>query len=84
MSKFFLWFVSSIILLIPVGVNADESEEPLSAEFLQYLAEFSDAQGEILDPELLADLMRTNQSLAEQNPDVDSSVHEAIAEEKKP
>lgn len=84
MSKFLLWFASSVILLIPVGVNADESDEPLSAEFLQYLAEFSDEQGEILDPELLADLMRANQSLAEQKPDMDSRVHEAIAEEKKP
>lgn len=84
MSKFLLWFVSSVILLIPIGVNADESEEPLSAEFLQYLAEFSDDQGEILDPELLAELMRANQSVAEQQPAIANSVPEAMAEEKKP
>jgi hypothetical protein len=84
MFKFLLWFASSIILLIPIGVNADESEEPLSAEFLQYLAEFSDEQGEILDPELLADLMPANQPLAEQKPAMVNTVPEAMVEEKKP
>ena len=84
MSKFLLWLVSSVILLIPIGVNADESEEPLSAEFLQYLAEFSDEQGEMLDPELLADLMRANQSAAEQQPAMANTVPETMVEEKKP
>lgn len=84
MFNFLLWFASSVIFLVPISVNADESEEPLSAEFLQYLAEFSDDKGEILDPELLADLMHANQSIAEQKPAMDNTAPETMVGEKKP
>jgi hypothetical protein len=84
MLKFLLWLLSGVILLIPIGVNADKSEEPLSEEFLQYLAEFSDDHGEILDPEILTELMRSDQPIAEQPSSMANTVSDAMVEEKKP
>ncbi len=43
--------VAVMLLLAPWALAGDQV---LSAEFLQYLAEFSDDQGNSLDPELLA------------------------------
>jgi len=44
------WLFGALLLIVPWALAGDEA---LSAEFLQYLAEFSDDRGNCLDPELI-------------------------------
>lgn len=77
-------FVGVLFFLVSISTRADESEASLSADFLGYLTEFSDEQGEILDPEMLMEIMSHQHIAAEQesiNADIQSEV---LAEEIKP
>lgn len=46
------WIIG-LLLILPFDAHATEENTPPSAELLQYLVEFSDAQGELLEPEML-------------------------------
>lgn len=77
-------FISVLFFLVSITTQADELEASLSADFLSYLAEFSDEQGEILDPEMLMEIMSHQHIAAEQesiNADIQSEV---LTEEIKP
>lgn len=82
------WCISSLLILTAAGVgNNAKAEEPaivLTAEFLQYLAEFGDEQGEILDPEMLSELMRNSQSEVAQKSLESTQENNGLAEELKP
>ena len=76
-------WISFLFFLVSIATQADEPEISLSADFLTYLAEFSDEQGEILDPEMLMEIMARQQIASEQestNVDIQSEV---LAEEIK-
>lgn len=75
------WVLGGWLLLVSFGVSADETEEALSADFLHYLTEFSDEQGDILDPEALAELMRVDQS-AEHQESLKSSIASDMADDE--
>jgi len=47
-----LWLIG-LLLILPWHAHAAEESTPPSAELLQYLVEFSDEQGELMEPEVL-------------------------------
>ncbi|MGV8834510.1 hypothetical protein [Cellvibrio sp.] len=49
----YLRWIIGLLLILPFDAHATEENTPPSAELLQYLVEFSDAQGEMMEPEML-------------------------------
>jgi hypothetical protein len=72
------WCLGSLLVLVAMGSTAEEQEKNivLTAEFLQYLAEFSDGQGEVIDPELLSELIY--------NPQIDTAQKSLESSQEKP
>lgn len=80
----FLGLVAAGCLLLATAISADDQETSLSAEFLHYLAEFSDEQGEIQDPEILVEMMNHQQITTEQESLSANTSSGALAEEVNP
>lgn len=54
--------IVGLLLILPWHVHAVEEIAPPSAELWQYLLEFSDEQGELMEPEILMTVTGINET----------------------